>query len=318
LFGRVRNEEEERDELLSAYLDGELSEREEQRLEKQLSQDPALRAELRAMHRTVSLMRELPEVEAPQNFILSESMAKRPVSVQESRRARPEPRRRAWAAPLLTAATTIVSLLFVVVLAGDLLLPAGGLVTAPAPMEEREAAPKIALEAAPTREARAEERGVTGSASPPPVSGQAEGGEALEEPEMAAEEEATDEEEAAAEATRAAQAPPGAGATSPPAGEEPAEEVVVPEVPTVAPTVTAVTGLTPTIPAEAPVVSEDELGVIEPTPDDLEATPALGREDLEAEEQGLPSLAWRVLEVVLGLASLVLAFATVRAWQRRG
>ncbi len=311
-FGRARNKEEERDELLSAYLDGELSEREEQRLEKQLSQDPALRAELRALHRTVSLMRELPEVEAPQNFILSESMAKRSVSVRESRRARPEPRRRAWAAPLLTAATTLVSLLFVVVLAGDLLLPAGGMATAPASMEEREAAPKIALEAAPTQEAKAEEHGAMDSASPPPASAQAEGGEALEEPEMAA------EEEAAAEATRAAQAPPGAGATPPPAGEEPAEEAVVPEVPTVAPTVTAVTGLTPTIPAEDPVVSEDELGLIEPTPDDLEATPALGRQDLEAEEQGLPSPPWRVLEVVLGLASLVLAFATVRAWQRRG
>jgi hypothetical protein len=182
-------------------------------------------------------------------------------------------------------------------------------------MQEREAAPKIALEAAPTREAGAEERGTTDSASPPPASAQAEGEEALEaleEPEMVA------EEEAAAEATRASQAPPGAGATPPLVGGESAEEDGVLEVPTVVPTVTAVTGLTPTIPAEAPVVSEDELGLIEPTPDDLEATPPIGYEDLEAEELGLPSLRWRVLEVVLGLASLVLAFATVRAWQRRG
>lgn len=312
LFGRVRDEEEQRDELLSAYLDGELSEREQEHLEKRLSQDPSLRAELRAMHRTVSLMRELPEVKAPRNFILSESMVKRPVRARESRRAHPAPRRRAWAAPLLTAATALVSLLFVVVLVGDLLLPAGGLATAPAPMEEREAAPKIALEAAPTRETEVEERGVTDSASPPSPSAQAEGEEMLEEPEMPA------EREAAVEATRIAQAPPGAGATPPPAGEEPAEEAGVPEIPTVAPTVTAVTALTPTIPPEAPVVSEDELGLIEPTPDDLEVTPPLAREEREVEGLGLPPLPWQVLEVVLGLASLVLAFATVRAWQRRG
>ena len=315
LFGRGKREEEQRDELLSAYLDGMLSERERERLEARLSEDPALRAELRAMHHTVSLLHELPQVAAPRNFILSESMVREESPEREARQARRQPQRaaRAWAAPLLTAATTVVSLLFIVVLAGDLLLPnLGGLASAPAPMQQQEEAPKMALEAAPTGQVEMERQDAGDRASPPSTSSKAMGEEALEQPEAAAEEEETD-----IAATRAAEAPPGTGATRPPAGGGGSEEGIPLVQPTVPLTVTPVTILTPTIPAEAPVVSEDELGLLEPTPGALEVTPRVIGDETERERLELSPLVWRVLEVVLGLASLALGFATVRAWRRR-
>jgi negative regulator of sigma E activity len=302
LFGRRRDERERRDELLSAYLDGELTEAERERLEARLAQDPSLRAELQAMRSTVSLMRELPQVSAPRNFILTASMVEGQSPARETRRlssrarAKHERRARAWAAPLLTVATAAVSVLFVVVLVGDLLLPGvGGLASAPAP--EREAAPKIALEAAPTgegapAEAEVEEYDSGDLPSPPPASAEptAVGGaaplrseESMEAPEMAAE-------------------------------EEKAGDLAVP---TVAPTATAMAALTPTIPAEAPVVSEGELGLVEPTPDDLEVTPRLIQDEGETDRLEPPSMVWRTLEVALGLASLALIVATIRAWRLR-
>ncbi len=355
LFRRHRDEDRQaaararQDELLSAYLDGELSEVERERLEVRLSQDPALRAELRAMQSTMSLMRELPQVAAPRNFILSESMIERQRPAREMRRSRPEPRRgaSAWAAPLLTAATAVVSLLFIVVLAGDLLLVGGDLASAPAPGEglpgqEREAAPKIALEEAPAEEgppgdveaeeydSEADRAADVASPTPAseepaakPVPGPLTDEESREEPEM---EMAVEEEGAVGEATEVAQAPAGAEGTSPPAAEgDPAEETPAPAIPTVAPTVTSVTALTPTIPAEAPVVSEDELGLVEPTPQELEVTPRLVQEERETDGRRLPSLfrplgPWplaRVLEVALGLAVLVLIVATILAWRVR-
>ena len=117
LWGWRKSEAERREELLSAYLDGELGEREREQLEARLSKDADLREELRALSHVATVVRELPRVAAPRNFILSDSM----VSRQETAPA-PEPRR-AWAAPLLTAATAVSSLLFAVVVAGQLMLP---------------------------------------------------------------------------------------------------------------------------------------------------------------------------------------------------
>lgn len=343
LLGWGKNEGERRDELLSAYLDGELGERERERLEARLSEDAALRAELRAMQQTVSMMHELRQVSAPRNFILSESMVQR----REPAPAR-EPRR-AWAAPLLTAATTIVSLLFVVVLVGDLLLSGvGGFVSAPAPMRQAEESAPMALEstatpefegelaAAPTAppaaseetprmesdmvtegEAEEEVRAAEATtADEAPQEAEATAAPAAspeaprEEPEMEAEEELSP-----AEATRAAEAPPGAGATPPPAaGGGATEEAKTLAVPTVAPTISERSVMTPTIPPEEPVVSEEELGLLEPTASELEATPRPVRE----RESRVPwRLPWRALELTLGLATLVLIFTTVRAWQTR-
>lgn len=343
LLGWGKNEEERRDELLSAYLDGELGERERERLEARLSEDAALRAELRALQQTVSMVHELRRVSAPRNFILSESMAQR----REPAPA-PEPRR-AWAAPLLTAATTIVSLLFVVVLVGDLLLSGvGGFASAPAPMRQAEEAAPMALEVTGTREVEGEFAAAptvsptTSEEAPRAESDMVTEGEPAEEvrsaeatgtgevpqeaeatplpgasPEAPREEPEmeTEEELSAAEATRAAAAPPGAGATPPPAGGGgPTEEATALAVPTIAPTISEKSVLTPTIPAEEPVVSEEELGLLEPPAGELESTPPPVREQ---EAPGPRRMPWKVLEITLGFATLGLIFITVRAWRAR-
>ncbi len=61
---------EQDNELLSAYLDGELNDTERAALEARLEADPALRAELEALRRTIALVRALPELRAPRNYTL--------------------------------------------------------------------------------------------------------------------------------------------------------------------------------------------------------------------------------------------------------
>jgi len=141
LFGQAR-ERERRDELLSAYLDGELSAGELVRLEAQLVNDPALQAELDALRQTVALVRDLPQIPSPRNFILPQATPSRPRSAPL---ARP---RRAWAAPLLTAATAVVSFLFVALLSLDLFLPrmAGNLAFAPEPQMAAETPQEMPVE----------------------------------------------------------------------------------------------------------------------------------------------------------------------------
>jgi anti-sigma factor RsiW len=60
-------------ELLSAYLDGELSHRERTALEQQLAQDPVLRSTLQGLRETVTLVHTLPRLKAPRNFTLDAS-----------------------------------------------------------------------------------------------------------------------------------------------------------------------------------------------------------------------------------------------------
>jgi len=114
------------DELLSAYLDGELSPGERARLEARLEADPALRERLEGLRQTVALVRDLPRVQPPRNFLLTPSMVASP-------RPRPAPRR--WLAPALTFATAVSGLLCVIVLAGSLLARGVGLPAASAPVE---------------------------------------------------------------------------------------------------------------------------------------------------------------------------------------
>jgi hypothetical protein len=350
LPGRRRSGDEQRDELLSAYLDGELDERNRQRLEARLAQDATLHEELSALRQTVSLVQELPQVAAPRNFVLSKSMVERrqPAHRPEAPVLRPQARR-AWAAPLLTAATAVVSLLFVVVLFGDLLLPrSGGMASAPESLDQSKEVPQLALEAAPADENGKAERQVVTSPSPAPMVAE----EAPpEEPEMAAEEKAdtrtdsevapsptpapmlateaphegpemaVEEEEEAAEGVWTAEAaietgtPPALAATG---GGGPTEEAAV----SVAPTVVSGAVLTATIPPEAPMVSEapaeGEVGMLAPTRGAIEATPLpIGAEERGYREPERGRLPWEALELALGLAAVVLTAATIRAWRVR-
>jgi hypothetical protein len=61
-------------ELLSSYLDGQLSSAESSRLEARLRMDPDLRSVLQDLRGTRSLLRQLPMRKAPRNFTLTPKM----------------------------------------------------------------------------------------------------------------------------------------------------------------------------------------------------------------------------------------------------
>jgi hypothetical protein len=330
-------ERERRDELLSAYLDGQLGAGERARVEARLAADPALRAELEALRRTVALVRELPIVPIPRNFILARTMATRP------RPARPLRPRHAWAAPLLTAATAVVSLVFVVVMAGDLLLSGVGQVSlapAAAPALEAEA-PQMALAPSPLSETvvveQVEVEAEVEKALPAPTAAEM----PVEAPREAPPEAPAEEERYDAETPEeVAPTEPGMGGGGP--TEEPPAPAAVAPVAGEATTLTPAPAPTPSPPAaeeaaEAPealatatAVPERDETPATPTPGEVgEATPQVtGEEEPEAAEgrRGMPEREialrarispWRVVEIVLGLAALGLALATIRAWRAR-
>ena len=317
---------EQRDELLSAYLDDELSADERVRLETQLATDQMLQTELDALRRAVTLVRDLPSVPLPRNFILPQTMAIHPQPVPS---VRP---RRSWLAPFLTTATAVVSLMFVVVLAGDLLLlsSAGQSASAPAPdwaMTEiveyqapRESpvaqAPVVAveivveaeedliLETMPaevlpeaevtTTTVMAENYTVeasNGTSSTVPI---ASGGEQTGEPAPSA--------PSASPATELVTVSPAPIPTI----MEKADDVITIS-PTAAASARVVEG-SPTLPPQAD--RDQELVQIESGEFGGEAR------DEYASPLSTP-LPWRTLEIVLGMATLGLAIATVSAWRAR-
>jgi anti-sigma factor RsiW len=299
LFSPGKRDQERRDELLSAYLDDELSDRERERLEAQLAADADLRSDLEALRRTVAMTRDLPTLSAPRNFILSPSMVEQaPQSAQPPRKRQSQAL--GWAAPILTAVTATVSLLFVLVLAGDLLLGGVGFGAPP-----RQEASPMAMEAAPTEEPVESERaGVAATEAPPSTLAEA------PEEEMSAGEEGAVEKEAeeAAEAE---------------ADEAPTLEPTMPlPTPALTPTVTAPSEI-PTDPVETTPVPREGVGVVEPTPEDWEnvtPTPLIVESDEESvPERAAPSRVtlWRALEITLGLTAVVLLVVTIRAWRDR-
>jgi hypothetical protein len=341
LLTRQAREREQRDELLSAYLDGQLGARERVRLEAQLATDPALEAELEALQHTVALVRDLPPVPVPRNFILPQAAAARP---QPARRVRP---RRAWAAPFLTAATAVVSLAFVVVLAGEmLLLGSGGMAYAPdieqvmeapqaalaPPVEEEVAVETVVVEAEVEKAVPAPTEFEVPAAEMPAAEMPA---EAPEEAPLAAAEVAEDEGESAE-----AGVPPEPGI----GGGGPSEETATPVPAAAAPVVDATAAPAPT--PSPPVVEEatdaqralatttaaPEESAIPDTPTPAEVGELIPRAEEEEDragtegeqyvrkEQDLERIAispWRVIEIVLGLTALGLALATVWAWRAR-
>ncbi len=95
-------------EQLSAYLDGQLNERDRLRLEARLRTAPELSSALEDLRRTRQLLRSLPPMKAPRSFKLTPQM------VGEVRRPRP-------IFPVFQFASALATLLLVLVLAGDLL-----------------------------------------------------------------------------------------------------------------------------------------------------------------------------------------------------
>jgi hypothetical protein len=120
---RNKPDEEQIDELLSAYLDGALELDERKMLEARLQEDQELLAHLGVLRETKKALAQLPQVAVPRNFILSPSMVAP---------AKPTPRprrRRTW--PIFGWTTAAVTLLFLLVFAGDFFVVAPSLSSEP-------------------------------------------------------------------------------------------------------------------------------------------------------------------------------------------
>ena len=90
-------------ETLSAYLDGEISNRDRERLEARLQSDGSLREYLEGLQRTRAAVRSLPALRAPRNYYLTPEMVGQ----------RREPRR---FFPVFSFASAVATVLFVLLL----------------------------------------------------------------------------------------------------------------------------------------------------------------------------------------------------------
>ncbi|TET55507.1 MAG: hypothetical protein E3J64_00170 [Anaerolineales bacterium] len=287
---RKDREQERLDRLLSAYMDGQMADPERSRLEVRLGEDAALRAELEALRHTVRLLGELPTVAVPRNFILP-----RETTARAQAASRPIARRPLFA-PVLTAATSLATLLFGIVLTGELILSQmGGAAMAPAPAWS-DTDSQQTLDGTPVPGADGE--GLNGLVAPPdalatatPSDGQGDERFSVDDvdpgtpmllPAASAEPVGGGGEQS-----------PGTPTATPPMaeqGEEPESEAT--------PTVAAV--------GEAPAVEEL---------DDEAAGKVFGAENQAAELA--PPWLWHTIEACLGLGAVLLGGATVWAWRAR-
>jgi hypothetical protein len=103
-------------EILSAYLDREISRNDRERLEARLLVDAELSNTLEGLQRTKQVMRSLPSMRAPRNYYLTPEMV-----------GRKEPVSRAF--PVLRLASVLASVLFILLFLGDMLVPRPGAVS---------------------------------------------------------------------------------------------------------------------------------------------------------------------------------------------
>ena len=110
MFNRLFKSEHQRvEEMLSAYLDGELSPKEQTRVEKHLARCADCAQNLHTLRQTVALLGQLSPVAVPRSFAI------RPVQVAQ----RPSLFQTRRAYGYLRAATALATILLAVVLAGD-------------------------------------------------------------------------------------------------------------------------------------------------------------------------------------------------------
>jgi hypothetical protein len=129
---------------LSAYLDGQLSPKESARLEAKLQASAELRAALDGLSQTRNLLRSQPALRAPRNFLLTPKM------VGEQRK----PVRSFQLFPLMRLASGLAVALFILVLAGDLLMSGRQPVVMPVAMRAAQlSAPAAEMKSAPVASA---------------------------------------------------------------------------------------------------------------------------------------------------------------------
>jgi anti-sigma factor RsiW len=158
-------------EALSAYLDGQLAPKERQLLEARLQTRADLRAALEDLRRTREVLRSRLPIRAPRNFTLTPEMAG----------IRPRPRTGMALFPAMRLASALSSLMFVLVVLGDLFL--GGrlgasrrlaseqqlampVTEAPAMEAPLPAAPEVALPASTQESAQATPQAVAKAVEP--------------------------------------------------------------------------------------------------------------------------------------------------------
>jgi hypothetical protein len=337
-FLRRKSEHQWVDESLSAYIDGELSPAEVERVEKHLEECSLCSESLTTLRQTVALVKELPLVPAPRSF------AVRPAVVK----ARPSLAPPAWGYGLLKGATALAALLLVLIVGSDLALHFVGITSL---ASWGPAAPAAEVAMAPTYEpsiapAPAEEE---------PMLGQTKDTEGVQAPEAenaqevapappavteAAEYMAVPEETATA-AARAEGAEPAGTPTAlstPPAPAPPAEDAVGAggaETPTAQPAAPASTETIgdegqptaePAPPSVTPPGEEEHRAAASEataTPQVLAMVDAQERdaEDAAPREQGvepLPLSPLRLAELLaLAVLLLLLAATLLAAWLRR-
>jgi uncharacterized membrane protein YgcG len=103
------------DELLSAYLDGEVTAQERARVASHLATCASCRESLQSLRDTVTLVKALPRMPVPRAFTLTEEM----VGLRPTRARTP------WIAVYLRGMSAVAALLLIVLLGGDLFLRSG-------------------------------------------------------------------------------------------------------------------------------------------------------------------------------------------------
>jgi len=203
------------DELLSAYIDRQISEAELQRVEMALAAEPALQQRLDALQATVQFLQQTPSLVVPRAFVLSENQVL--AAGGRVRGAKQPSFWEQWLPRLMPAATALIAVLFVFSFVmplqnqGEIVAEPVTMETAPPPAAEAMAAD----EGAPAAEnATAEKSGPTALSAEPrsAVPEQAVGAESTNESAGEASLMATGANEPAAAAEK--EAPPAESATS--------------------------------------------------------------------------------------------------------
>jgi hypothetical protein len=295
-------------ELLSAYVDDELSRRDRSRVEQHLSQCADCRADLHSLRWTKRLLGQAPVLKVPRSFVVREA------DLEKSRPIRK--RRSLWATQWVTA---VVALLFVVVMGSDLLLGSGAMrmgQSAPEAAWTTEAGPTLAM-----AEIQEEAKAVAVESEAPVQPGDDGAGAGAVVTPDATNKEAVPE-------ARGIQSDTATAETPPPQAEKmivqaepetPAAEVMLaaPESETPNAEVMLTTPKTDEItPVPPPLAAEHDLGegaAVDETPSDTLTGTAYGEQ-----ETGLNlRLVWHVIEAVLGTA-LIGLLITVFWLRRRG
>ena len=103
-------------EKLSAYLDGEISRKDRERLEARLLEDEDFRNAHEELQHTRQVMRSLSSMRAPRNYFVNAEMVGQKETVSR-------------AFPVLRFASVLASVLFVLLFLGDILVPRSGVVS---------------------------------------------------------------------------------------------------------------------------------------------------------------------------------------------